>query len=485
MYGYQKLRIPGVIAFHASTSKMRLLSANNRGGKSTRGAWELVCFATGYHPIRKEKYPTPNICWAVALDRKNYGHIVQERLREWLPIGTIWRESSQFFQLPKEYGGSKIYVKSAEPGETKFAAEGVLAAWFDEGRGDMEKPFMETLARLNPRWGAVNAFITMTPEDGVGGWTWNKFYDPNSPERYKDAEIFYFDIYECSTERGGHLTPEDIASFRNQFPEWKWPAKLYGRPGTMSSNPFFRPDYIDRTEARCDTPRRVRILEDAAGNLKVEDAEDGDIIMLRPPLPDRKYIMPADAGGGVSRDYTVGAILDIQDKAECAYFKSNVMDVETATARRLIPLGRLYNRAEAIPETGPGEHGAMLLSTLRQKKYTPIYRNRKWSTMSKRYYEEYGWRTGDKNTRDMIHDAWSSILYANEWTLSKDALDEARIISEDQGRPDHPKGRHDDHFIAVGIGLAALSLNPRMGTRPPRISLPAWGGMEDAAQYAI
>src|SRR5205823_2211542 len=37
------------------------------------------------------------------------------------------------------------------PGETKFAAEGVIAAWFDEGRADMEKPFMVTLARLNPR----------------------------------------------------------------------------------------------------------------------------------------------------------------------------------------------------------------------------------------------------------------------------------------------------------------------------------------------
>lgn len=484
MYGYQKLLIPGIIAFHSSFAKLRLLSANNRGGKSTRGAWELVCYATGYHPIRKEHYPTPNICWAVALDRKNYGHIVQERLREWLPRGTIWREGSQCFQLPQEYGGSKIYIKSAEPGETKFAAEGVIAAWFDEGRADMEKPFMETLARLNPKWGGVNAFITMSPEDGVGGWTWPKFYDPNSTERYKDAEVFYFDIYECSTERGGHLTPKDIADFKAQFPEWKWPAKLFGRPGTMSSNPFFRPDYIDRMEARLDTPRRVRIQEDAAGNLKVEDDELGDIVMLRPPVPGRRYIMPADMGGGVSRDYTVASILDVEDRCEVAYFKSNTMDVETATVRKIVPLGRLYNRALAIPETN-GEHGAMHLSCLRQRKYRPIYRRQTWSTVAKRYYDEYGWRTNDKGSRDMVHDAWSSALYGNEWTISKDALDEARIISEAEGRPDHPKGRHDDHFFTVGIGLAAISMKPQMGQRPKHVSMPVWGGMEDANQYAV
>jgi len=193
--------------------------------------------------------------------------------------------------------------------------------------------------------------------------------------------------------------------------------------------------------------------------------------------------MPADMGGGVSRDYAVASILDVEDKAEVAYFKSNTMDVETATVRKIIPLGRLYNRAIAIPETN-GEHGAMHLSMLRQRKYRPIYRSQKWSTVAKRYYEEYGWRTTEKGSRDMVHDAWGSALYANEWTLSKDALDEARLISEDQGRPDHPKGRHDDHFFTVGIGLAAISMKPKMGQRPKHVSMPVWAG-EDAYQYAV
>lgn len=482
MYGYQNLRIPGVIAFHASSSRKKLLSANNRGGKSTRGAWELTCFATGYHPIRKEHYPTPNICWAVALDRKNYGHIVQDRLKEWLPRGTIWREAAQCFILPNAYGGSKIYLKSAEPGETKFAAEGVLAAWFDEGREDMEKPFMETLARLNPRWGVPYTFITMTPEDGVGGWTWRKFYDPNSKERYPDAEIFYFDIFECSTEKGGHLTPDQIEEFKNQFPQWKWPAKLYGRPGTMSSNPYFRPEYIDRMQNRCDTPKYVRLDVDALGNISVVDDPMGDIAILRPVVPGRRYIMPIDAGAGVSQDYTVASILDLEEKAEVAYFKSNMMDVESATIQRIIPLGRHYNRAMAIPENN-AQHGGELLACLRLKKYRPLYRRQNWSKVAKRYYDEYGWKTTDP-ARTAIHDAWSSMLYQDNWTVSRDALDECRIISEQEGRPDHPKGRHNDHFFAVGIGVAAVFKNPRMGQKPQHVSQAVWAG-EDAYQYAV
>ena len=122
MYGYQSVRIPGILAFHSSSARIKLLSGPNRGSKSTRGAWELVTFATGYNPIRRQFYPTPNICWAVSLDNKNYGHIIEERLREWLPAGTKWAEGKRYFQLPAPWK-SRIYLKSAEPGETKFAAE--------------------------------------------------------------------------------------------------------------------------------------------------------------------------------------------------------------------------------------------------------------------------------------------------------------------------------------------------------------------------
>lgn len=481
MYGYQSVSIPAIKAFHNSSAKIRLLSGPNRGGKTTRGAWELVCFATGYHPIRKAHYTLPNECWAVSLDNKNYGHIVEERLREWLPAGARWFEAKRYFQLPKPWG-SRIYLKSAEPGETKFAAAGILAGWFDEGRASMEGPFMETLARVKPGW-PLHLFITMTPEDGAGGWTWKKFYDPSSKERFKEAEIFYFTMMDALKRNGGHLDDQTLEDFKAQHPAWKLDAKIYGRPGLMSSDPYFKPHQIDDLQKRCDEPEQCRIETDSAGIVRAIPDSEGDVFILRPPLPGRRYFMPTDVAGGVSRDFTCASILDPIDKAEVAYFKSNTLDPQFATIARIIPLGRLYNKALAIPETN-GEHGTAHLSLLREHKYRPIYRRRKWHSMARRYMDEYGWRTNEYGSRNLIYDAWARVLRENEWTIAKDALHEARFVSEADGRPDHPKGMNDDHFFAVGVGLAAFQLKPELGRKITIPQQPAWVG-EDAYQYAM
>lgn len=480
MFGYQQIRIPGIVAFHSSPARIKLLSGPNRGSKSTRGAWELVTFATGYNPVRKQFYPTPNICWAVSLDNKNYGHIIEERLREWLPAGTKWSEGKRYFQLPAPWK-SRIYLKSAEPGETKFAAEGILAAWFDEGRDAMEKPFAETLARIKPGW-PLHVFMTMTPEDGTGGWTWKKFYDPESRERYNGAEVFYFDLYECDKEKGGHLTKDEIQHFIDTFPPWKREAKVYGRPGEMASDPYFRPDQIKRTEKRgARLPRQGRLVTDAQKQVRFVDDETGDVFLYEDPVPGRPYLMPIDVSGGVARDYTVAAVLDPVDHVEAAYFKSNDMDPEEATTQRIIPLGKFFNTATAVPETN-GEHGAIHLTVLREHKYSKIYRRRLLHAVKRTLVHEYGWRTTGDKSRNLIYDAWQKMLREDKWTISRDALNEAKIVAEVNGRPDHPKGRNDDHFVAVGIGLATLELRPSLGKTYRQPPIPIWDGEE---QYAV
>ena len=480
MYGWQHLGVPSIRSFHESKAKIRVLSGPNRGGKTTRGAWELVCFATGYHPIRQEKYETPNICWAVMLDRKNYKPVILERLREWLPLGTRYYAADEYFQLPEPWG-SKIYLKSAEPGETKFAAEGILAAWFDEGREAMEKPFMETLARIRPGW-PLRLFMTMTPEDGMGGWTWKKLYDEKSPHRYKGTEIFYFNLYDCQKENGGHLSKDEIEHFVSTFPAWKREAKVYGRPGTMSSDSFYRKDALDRMAERADVFEPHIISVDAVGTVHLTKHEDGDIFVARPPAPGHSYIMPTDMAGGTGYDYTVASILDVTDRAEVAYFKSNSMDAVRATTERIIPLGRYYKRAKAIPEVN-GPHGATHISLLKEHRYGNIFRQLTWQALRRRYREQLGYRTNEFGARDAIYDGWQKALREQSWTISEDAISEARLVAEVEGRPDHPPGRHDDHFFSVGIGLAALLLQPKTGAKIEIPEQPKWAG-EDGYAWA-
>jgi hypothetical protein len=217
--------------------------------------------------------------------------------------------------------------------------------------------------------------------------------------------------------------------------------------------------------------------------LRFTEDDEGDIFILRPPIAGRRYIMPTDMAGGINRDWSVAPVLDPIDKAEVAYFRSNTIDPHLATVGRIMPLGRFYNRALAIPETN-GEHGTTHLSLLREHKYRPIYRRRKWHSMARKYLDEYGWRTNEYGARNILYDAWSRALRENEWTISGNALHECKFVSELDGRPDHPKGMNDDHFIAVGIGLAAIQLKPELTRKFTVPQQAAWVG-EDAYQYAV
>src|SRR6185295_2308884 len=86
--------------FHSSFAPYRLVTGPNGGGKTVAGAVELICYLTGYNHIRNEHYPTPNRCWAVALDSVNQGPIMQRTLMEMMPKGTKWNEKKLKFTLP-------------------------------------------------------------------------------------------------------------------------------------------------------------------------------------------------------------------------------------------------------------------------------------------------------------------------------------------------------------------------------------------------
>lgn len=458
--------------FHCSRAPIRVVSGAHRIGKSTRGAWESVCLATGYHPYRKERYPVPNVGWVVTLDEKNYGHIAKARLEEWLPRGTEWIASKSMFQLPKPWG-SKIYMKTAEAGGSKFEAEGILWAWFDEGFKAMEEPWSATGARIRPGWPLIR-FMTMTPQEGRGGWTWRKLLDPNSQERYPGVEVFELTIYDAHVSRGGHLTDENIAHMIAQFDEYEREARVYGRPGMLYNKPYFRKDRIDEAQKRCDAVKRGKFTVDAVRKTTFEDDAAGDVYMLRPPVAGRPYVMPIDTGGGVGRDYTVAAILDPVDGAECAYFKSNRMDPDQAVKHRIYWLGKHYNFAKAVPESN-GEHGMATLLALRGLRYPRIYREKVWNSTVGGYKDRFGWRTTDRGSRNAVYDAMAERLRDGKTTFSPDCLDEMTFIGADvDGRPDHAPGLNDDHFFTVGIGWAAVGLQPGLGRRSAPRQQPKW-----------
>src|SRR5688572_27264072 len=82
---YPLTAVPKIMPWHESTADVRVLAGPNRGGKTTAGAFELVCYATGFNPIRQEHYETPNVTWGVCLTMKDQGKIMIRKLMEMLP----------------------------------------------------------------------------------------------------------------------------------------------------------------------------------------------------------------------------------------------------------------------------------------------------------------------------------------------------------------------------------------------------------------
>lgn len=355
----------------------------------------------------------------------------------------------------------------------------------------MEGPFKETLARVKPGW-PLRLFITMTPEDGMGGWTWNKFYDMDSAERYKSSEVYYVMMPEALKKNGGHLDDVTLDDFLRDVEPWKRDAKIYGRPGKMSSNPYFRTDYIEKLEERSraalNASMRIGSINvDSLGQHSFRDDDEGSIVMFRKPVPGRRYMMVIDSGGGVGRDYTVAAILDPMDKCEVAYFRSNKMDPEHAMLTSIMPLGKFYNRAIAIPESN-GDTGSAVVTILRGHRYYPIYKERVLLKAEKRIGARYGYRTNESGARNLIYDAWKKVLREQEWVVTPGSTNELRFISEIDGRPDHPKGMNDDHFFALGIGFAVLLIKPTITHKAKLAPKPLWSyelDPEEAYRLAV
>src|SRR5579864_1827610 len=86
---------PGMVAFHASPKKIRLLAGGNRSGKTEAGAAETLFHATGLYP---EWYPTSQRILRPTRGRvvvgdyaKACGEVLEPKIFSWLPKSLIAR----------------------------------------------------------------------------------------------------------------------------------------------------------------------------------------------------------------------------------------------------------------------------------------------------------------------------------------------------------------------------------------------------------
>lgn len=446
--------VPAIQPFHASVAPIRVLLGPNRGGKTYCGAYEAVCYATGHNPIRGEDYKVPNNNWAVCLNHKSHEQEMLNALWAMVPKGTRFNRHKSTFTLPAPWK-STIAVKSQEEGPEAFVAAGLQSVWIDEPAGGNrgEKIFGEIYARRKPGV-PLRIFCTYTPLQGFD-WSWRRLVDPKSQERYPGVEVFGFTLHDCSIAHGGFLSDEEISTIESGYTEFEREVRVYGRYGNVQGNPYYSPRLIKEAGAKCDVGKTYKIRMGVTGAV-LEQAEQGELTIFRPPVSGKRYIIGADIGGGVHRDATVASVWDRDELAIVAKWKSNKVEPDIFASQGLLPLA-IYHGSPPVVIESNAEYGGIVISEIKGR-YHNLYRHRQWDRIKGAYSDQYGWKT-TRNNRMQIFQALARCLREGTWTPDAGLLDEMSTIvatEEVNGEwsADHMEGRNDDEVVAAGIALA-------------------------------
>lgn len=440
-----------------------MVCAGNRTGKTTSGAWDLVTVAEGYNPIRKEKYPTPNVTWAVPLDHAGMGHIVREKIQQFVPKGTRFLKQEWKFVLPNR---SEIHIKSQDAGRDKLQGAGIVKAWLDEEwKGQPgEENFSEIRARRTPIYG-LKILYTFTPLNGAT-WSLRRLWDEQSTELFPGVERFNFSLDDLSISHGGFWTDEQIENFKQGYKPHERDARVSGKFAALGGREWYSYSLLDSALKRCEPGRRFHISVGVGHLPNLTESASGELEIRRPPAKDHRYVVGIDTAGGIRRDYSVANVWDRDDLVCVASYRSNRVPPDIFGSQVCVGLGRHYHYALLVPETN-GEHGGTVLAAIRAKQYPHIYQRQEWDKLALDYKNEYGFRTTSR-TRSRIFDAFGEALRNERAVFSRDSLMDAKwIVADDDGSPDHVDGYHDDSVVADGVALIAMA-----DTKSPR--LPPW-----------
>lgn len=149
----------------ARDHRIRIFRGGNRSGKTTVGAFDLVCHLTGVHPFSRHP-PGPTHWWASGVSfRDSVGAVMWPAIKRYLPMDLV-REIVWLHRKDPETpasvvlkDGSTLRFKSVEQGRDKYQGERLHGIWIDE-----EHPpeiVEECRARLLDHAGYLT--VTLTP----------------------------------------------------------------------------------------------------------------------------------------------------------------------------------------------------------------------------------------------------------------------------------------------------------------------------------
>lgn len=168
-----------------------------------------------------------------------------------------------------------------------------------------------------------------------------------------------------------------------------------------------------------------------------------------------RYSLGSDVAAGVGGDYTTGVIIDRMQMAQVAEFYSNTMSPDNA-ARQIAKLAEAYGWANIAYEAN--NHGNVLGHTLLFAcRYPNIYRRVIVDVPDENsWIREFGFATNDRTRTLMAERLIGALRLMQLRVYSTRVTSEMRTwVYDEDGRPDHVPGKHDDLLIGLALALYA------------------------------
>ena len=231
-----------------------------------------------------------------------------------------------------------------------------------------------------------------------------------------------------------------------------------------SGRPVFSANVLGKMRGTAKDYRLGDIDLNRKGELHFYDNKFGNWQIFVMPEKTKNYVIGADIseGKGEKGDYSVASIWDAQTGEQVAEFRSKNTDPDIF-AMELKKGGVYYNTALIAPERNAA--GFSVISDLwNDYNYPRIYQevkeNDKFISETK---ENLGFRTNRKTRQQIIDLTKRAIRLGTIKINSLTCIEESLAFEYDnQGRAEHPQGKHDDTVFAMMIALYVMDKLPEI-----------------------
>lgn len=338
-------------------------------------------------------------------------------------------------QAVPDEAGTMVFVESTANGFDQFKDmwDEAVAAW-DRGERDGWCPFFAAWHEMTEYRRKVPKGFVRTEEENALAQTYGL-----------DDEQLAWRRWCIKVNCGG-----DVQKFHQEYPSS--PAEAFLASGSC----WFDQEAVVLHLARCKAVERIRgrfVYEyDGVSILdhRWEEAEDGEITILRQPEERVPYVIGGDTAGdsgGEWSDFFAGQVLDNITGRQVAVLHGK-MD-EDEYARQMYCLGLYYNRALIGVETNFSTHPTKELARLG---YPRLYVREVQDTFTGKRKRAYGFQT-TRITRPVITAELKEVARDSlDGITDPETLEEMLSFARNEkGRPEALPGKHDDLVMALAI----------------------------------